>query len=67
MFIKYIDFISYPLTLHYQKFKQHSSTFSIILSFITYIILISYSLYLFIDLIHHLNPTTFVIQDMKMI
>ena len=59
MFIKYIDFISYPLTLHYQKFKQHSSTFSIILSFITYIILISYCLYLFIDLIHHLNPTSF--------
>ena len=59
MFLKYIDFISHPLTLHYQKFKQHSSTFSILLSFITYIILIIYSLYLFIDLIHHLNPTTF--------
>ena len=57
--MKNLDILSDPITLHYDKLKTHTSIISLIISIITILISITYGLYLFLELIHHLNPQSF--------
>jgi len=59
MFIKYLDILSEPLTLHFEKFNSHSSIISSILSLIACIFCFSYGIFLLLEIINHLNPTSF--------
>ena len=57
--MRHLDILSNPITLHYDKIKTHTSILSLFLSIITIIISLIYGLYLFLELIHHLNPQSF--------
>ena len=57
--MKNLDILSDSITLHYEKLKTHTSMLSLIISLLTIIISLIYCLYLFLELIHHLNPQSF--------
>ena len=59
MFLKHLDILSDPLTLHYQNFHSHVSTPSSCLSIIASLISLAFGIYSFLGLINHLNPTSF--------
>ena len=59
MFLKNLDIISPTLTFHYKNLHCHSSIFSSFLSIIVIILCISATVYFSLDLINHLNPTSF--------
>ena len=59
MFLKHLDILSDPLTLYYEKYHNHSSLISSIISLITCIICISFTIYSLINVIKHINPTSF--------
>ena len=56
MFIKEIDFLSPKISLYYKGSLSHSSLFSSILSIISSIIIITFSVYFSLDLIQRKNP-----------
>lgn len=59
MFLKYLDILSDLFTLHLEKFTIHTSIILSILSLITCLCCFSYGIYLFLEIINHLNPTSF--------
>ena len=59
MFIKHFDILSKPLTLHYENLSSHSSIFSSILSLFSFIFCILYGIYLFKNVIYHINYSSF--------
>ena len=56
MFIKEFDFLSPKISLYYKGSLSHSSSFSVILSIISFIIITSFSIYFSLDLIEKKNP-----------
>ena len=59
MYIKHLDLISPKLTFHYKTLLSHSSIYSSILSIMSIILCISATIYFSLDIINHLNPTSF--------
>ena len=59
LFIKDLDSISPPITLYFNRNLSHSSVLSGILSVISILFIISYSLYFFSRLINHDNADAF--------
>ena len=59
MFLKKIDLLSPPITLYSNDELRHSSPFSGILTFITYALIVSFSIYFALDLIERQNPSAF--------
>ena len=59
MFLKNFDFLSLPLTLHYNGCRSHSSIISGILTIITYSFCLLFALYLSKDYLFKINPTSF--------
>ena len=59
MYFKHLDIISPSLTFHYKNYHCHSSVFSSFLSLIVIILCISATVYFSLDIIDHLNPTSF--------
>ena len=59
MFLKNFDFLSLPLTLHYNSCRSHSSIISGILTIITYSFCLLFALYLSKDYLFKINPTSF--------
>ena len=57
--LKYLDLLSQKNTLHYKTYNSHPSKFSAILSILTYILCIAATIYFSLDIIRHLNPTTY--------
>ena len=57
--LKYFDLLSQKNTLHYHNYNSHPSKFSAILSILTYILCIAATIYFSLDIIRHLNPTTY--------
>ena len=53
------DILSDALTLHYDKNKSHTSSISTILSIITSLICIFFGIFFLLEVIQHLNPTSF--------
>jgi len=53
------DILSEPLTFHYGKQKSHTSSISIILSIITSLICFFFGIFFLLEVIQHLNPTSF--------
>ena len=56
MFFKEFDFLSPKISLYYKGSLSHSSLFSVILSIISSIIIITFSIYFSLDLIERKNP-----------
>ena len=56
MFFKDLDFLSPKISIYYKGSLSHSSLFSIILSIISSIIIITFSIYFSLDLIQRKNP-----------
>jgi len=56
MFIKEFDFLSPKISLYYKGSLSHSSSFSAILSIISFIIIATFSIYFSLDLIQRKNP-----------
>ena len=56
MFIKEFDFLSPKISLYYKGSLSHSSSFSIILSITSFIIITTFSIYFSLDLIQRKNP-----------
>ena len=56
MFFKDLDFLSPKISIYYNGSLSHSSLFSIILSIISSIIIITFSIYFSLDLIQRKNP-----------
>jgi len=56
MFFKEFDYLSPKISLYYKGSLSHSSTFSIILSIISFIIIATFSIYFSLDLIQRKNP-----------
>ena len=56
MSIKELDFLSPKISLYYKGSLSHSSSFSVILSIISSIIIITFSIYFSLDLIQRKNP-----------
>ena len=59
MFLNIIDFIAPRITLFNNKLLNHSSFSAIILSILTIIIIITFSIIFSLDFIFHKNPTAF--------
>ena len=59
MFIKNFDFLSFPLTLHYNNYRSHASIISGIFTIITYSLCLLLALYLSKDYLFKTNPTSF--------
>lgn len=59
MFLKNFDFLSYPLTLHYEHYRSHPSIISGFLTLIVYILCIIVSIYLSIDFMFKINPSAY--------
>ena len=56
MFFKELDFLSPKISLYYKGSLSHSSLFSIFLSIISSIIILTFSIYFSLDLIQRKNP-----------
>ena len=59
MFIKYLDFLSPRVTFYYKGLLSHSSIFSGILSVITIIAIIFFSIYYSLELFERKDPKAF--------
>ena len=59
MFLSAIDFIAPRVTLFHNSLLNHSSNSSIILSFITILVIIVFSIIFSLDFVFHKNPTSF--------
>ena len=59
MILKKLDFLSPPITLYHKGFLSHSSTISGIISIISFIIIIIFTIYNSLDLIKRQNPKAY--------
>ena len=59
MYFRYLDYLSPPITFYHEGYLSHSSFISIILSIISFVIIISLSVYFSLDIINRQNPTAF--------
>ena len=59
MHFRYLDYLSPPITFYHEGYLSHSSFISIILSIISFIIIISLSVYFSLDIILRDNPAAF--------
>ena len=59
MYFRYLDYLSPPITFYHEGYLTHSSFISIILSILSFIIIISLSVYFSLDIILRENPTAF--------
>ena len=59
MYFRYLDYLSPPITFYHEGFLSHSSFISIILSIISFAIIITLSVYFSLDIIMRQNPTAF--------
>ena len=59
MFLKNFDFLSKPLTFHYNHYHSHPSIISGIITILTYLTCFIFALYLSQDFIFKKNPTAF--------
>ena len=59
MYFRYLDYLSPPITFYYKGYLTHSSFISIILSIISFIFIITLSVYFSLDIIKRNNPTAF--------
>ena len=59
MFLYHLDILSSPIAIYYNNREKHSSLFSVLLSFIIYIVVLFLSIYLFIDFLNGKYPSTF--------
>lgn len=57
--LKFIDFISPPITLYYKGESKHTSNISILLSFLSITTLLVLSVIYSLDFILHKNPTSY--------
>ena len=57
--LKYLDFLSPPITFYYKGFLSHSSYISIILSIFSFVIIIILAVNFSLDIIRRRNPTAF--------
>ena len=59
MFLYHLDILSSPIAIYYNNREKHSSLFSVFLSFIIYIVVLFLTIYLFIDFLNRIYPSTF--------
>ena len=59
MHFRYLDYLSPPITFYHEGYLAHSSFISIILSIISFLIIIILSVYFSLDIIMRNNPTAF--------
>jgi hypothetical protein len=59
LLIKELDYISPSITFYYNNQLSHSSIISGILSIISILFIITYTIYFFLDFINHKNPDAF--------
>ena len=59
MILKYLDFLSPPITFYHKGYLSHPSSVSGIISIISFIIIIIFAVYFSLDIIKRKNPTTF--------
>ena len=63
--LKQIDFISPPITLYYKNNLKHTSYFSIILSIISFMLIIVFTIIFSLDFFLHKNPTAYYYNHYK--
>ena len=59
MILKYLDFLSPPITFYHKGYLSHPSITSGIISIFSFIIIIIFAVYFSLDIIKRRNPTTF--------
>ena len=59
MFLSNIDMLSPPITLYYKRKKIHPSAISEVLTIISYLNILSYTIYYFQRYINRVNPTAY--------
>ena len=59
MFLSNIDMLSPPITLYYKRKKIHPSAISGVLTIISYLLILSYTIYYFQSYINRENPTAY--------
>ncbi len=65
MFIKYLDYLSPPITFYYHSFLSHTSIISGILSIISFILIIILAIYFSLDLIQRKDPNSFYFNSFE--
>ena len=67
MFLKKLDYISPPITFYHKNYLSHSSILSGIVSIISFLIILSISIYFALQIIYRRNPSVFnfkrIIED----
>ena len=59
MMLKYLDFLSPPITFYHKGYLSHPSITSGIISIFSFLIIIIFAVYFSLDIIKRRNPTTF--------
>ena len=65
MILKNLDILSPQITLYHKGFLSHSSIFSGIISIISFIIIIIFSIYYSLELILRQTPTAYFFNRLK--
>ena len=67
MFLKSLDYVSPPITFYHKNYLSHSSILSGIVSIISFLIILSISIYFALQIIYRRNPSVFnfkrIIED----